>query len=145
MKKIFLGSDHGGYELKQKVRDHLLMQDYEVIDEGCDSPESCDYPEFGAKVGKEVMAHEGSLGIVICGSGIGISIAANKVRGIRCALANSTELARLGREHNGANILAMGERTQFIDDPMEIVDTFLNTKVDIGERHERRRGILDKI
>ncbi len=145
MQKIFIGSDHGGHNLKAEVCEHLLLKNYEVIDLGCDNLESCDYPKFGEKVGEEVIAHPGSLGIVVCGSGIGISIAVNKVKGIRCALANSKELAKLGREHNGANVLAMGERTQFADDPLEIVDVFLDTEVDDAERHKRRRSMLDKM
>ncbi len=143
MTKIYIGSDHGGFELKAKVKDYLTSESYEVEDLGCESSDSCDYPNFGKAVGEAVVGNEGSLGIVICGSGIGVSIAVNKVQGVRCALANSNELARLGREHNGANILAMGERTQFIDDPLEIVNSFLNTNIDQGERHERRRKLLD--
>ena len=100
-------------------------------------------PNFGKAVGEAVAKDESSLGIVVCGSGIGISIAANKVSGVRCALCNSMELAKLGREHNGANVLAMGERTAFMDDPLEIVEMFLETKVDEGERHVKRRGLLD--
>ena len=88
------------------------------------------------------MADEGSLGIVLCGSGLGISMAANRVAGARAALANSVELARLGREHNGANVLALGARTQFMDDPIDIVKTFLSTDIDTAERHERRRSQL---
>jgi len=143
--KLFIGSDHGGFVLKQKVKTFIAnrFSDLEIIDVGCDSAEICDYPIFGKKVAEEVLAHEGSLGIVICGSGVGISIAANRVNGIRAVLANSVELAKLGRQHNGAQILAMGERTQFIDQPEEIVSAFLNTEVDISERHEKRRGLLD--
>ena len=144
MKKIYIGSDHGGFLLKQKVKAHLSSK-YDIEDVGCNSDESCDYPIFGVKVGQAVIANPDSLGIVICGSGVGISIAANRVKSVRCVLANSTELARLGREHNGANVLAMGERTPFIDEPLEIVDTFLNTAVDEHERHERRRKLLDAI
>ncbi len=144
MKKIFIGSDHAGFQLKQKVKAHL-SSNYDIEDVGCDSAESCDYPNFGMKVGQAVVANPDTLGIVICGSGVGISIAANRVKGIRCVLANSVELARLGREHNGANVLAMGERTSFVDQPLEIVDTFLSTAVDEHERHERRRQLLDAI
>lgn len=143
MQKIYLGSDHGGYELKQKVREYLEKGKYEIKDLGCDSAESCDYPDFGKAVGESVVKDEGSLGIVICGSGIGISMAANKVKGARVALANSVQLAGLGREHNGANILAMGERTNFMDDPIDIVHVFLSTKIDQSERHERRRNLLN--
>ncbi len=142
MKKIYIGSDHGGFKLKQTVKEYLEERDYTVKDLGCDSTDSCDYPEFGKAVAEKVVADSGSLGIVICGSGIGISIAANRVQGARCALANSTELAELGRQHNGANVLALGARTQFMDDPMDIVETFLKTEIDEGERHERRRAQL---
>lgn len=145
MMKIFLGSDHGGFGLKQKVKSYLISQGYEIEDLGCDSTDSVDYPQFGKAVGEAVVHNDGTVGIVICGSGIGISIAANKVQGVRAALANSTELARLGREHNGANVLAMGERTQFIDDPLEIVETFLNTSIDTSDRHERRRCQLNNV
>lgn len=144
--KIFMSSDHGGFLLKEKMKDFLETKNqYEVVDLGPNSAESVDYPLFGQKTGKMVMQNPESLGVVICGSGIGISIATNKVKGIRCALCNSKELAQLAREHNGANVLAMGERTQFLDDPQEILETFLNTKVDQGERHERRRKMLDEI
>ena len=145
MKKIFLGSDHGGFELKRKILEYLLSGGYEVEDVGCESDESCDYPVFGVAVGEKVVANEGSFGVVVCGSGIGISIAANKVSGVRCALANSKELASLGREHNGANVLALGERTKFIDDPLEILDVFLKTQMDMSDRHVRRRNMLDNL
>ncbi len=143
--KIFIGSDHGGFELKQKVVEYLEKEEYPIEDLGCKNNESCDYPNFGAQVGKKVVETKGSKGIVICGSGVGISIAANKVKGVRCVLANSCELAQLGREHNGANILSMGERTKYIDDPLEIVKTFLSTDIDPGERHQRRREQLDAL
>lgn len=142
MTKIYLGSDHGGYLLKQSIAEYLETKDYIVEDLGCDSEDSCDYPEFGRLVAEKVVADEGSLGIVLCGSGLGISMAANRVPGARAALANSTELAELGRQHNGANILALGARTQFMDDVMDIVDTFLNTEVDESDRHQRRRSQL---
>jgi ribose 5-phosphate isomerase B len=144
MEKIYLGSDHGGFLLKQKVKDWLTDHHYEVEDLGCESAESCDYPVFGKMVALAVTGDPESLGIVICGSGVGISIAVNRFEGARAVLANSTELARLGREHNGANVLAMGERTQFIDEPLEILETFLSTDVDRGERHVRRREQLDQ-
>ena len=146
MQKIFMGSDHGGFVLKQKVKNYIdSLGGYIVEDLGCDTDASCDYPLFGAAVGKAVIAEAGSLGIVICGSGVGISIAANKVKGVRCALANSIEIATLCRQHNGANVLAMGERTQFINDPLDIVKTFLNTEVDLSERHQKRRDLLEDI
>jgi ribose 5-phosphate isomerase B len=142
MTKIYLGSDHGGFNFKQTVREFLEEKEYTIEDLGCDNADSCDYPEFGKAVAEKVVADSASLGIVICGSGIGISIAANRVAGARAALANSVELAELGRQHNGANILALGARTQFMDDPLDIVEKFLNTEVDESDRHERRRAQL---
>jgi len=141
MKKIYLGSDHGGFALKEEVKKFLTenFAGFSVEDLGCDSAESVDYPQFGRAVGEAVLADKNSLGIVICGSGVGIGIAANKVRGIRCVLANTVELAKLGRQHNGAQVLSMGGRTQFFDPWQEIVTTFLTTEIDEAERHERRR------
>jgi len=141
MKKIYIGSDHGGFDLKEEVKEFLAEKfaGFEVKDLGCDSAESVDYPEFGKAVGEAVIADKDSLGIVICGSGVGIGIAANKVEGIRCVTANSTELAKLGREHNGAQVLAMGARTLFMNDWWDIVETFLTTEMDEGDRHKRRR------
>jgi len=142
MTKIYLGSDHGGYKLKQTVIEYLEEKEFTVEDLGCNSEDSCDYPEFGKLVAENVVKDAGSLGIVICGSGVGISIAANRVPGARAVLANSTELAALGRQHNGANVLSLGARTQFMDDPIDIVETFLKTEVDESDRHERRRTQL---
>ncbi len=143
MKKIFLGSDHGGYELKQRIIQHLQKKGYDIEDVGWYSEESVDYPVFGAEVGRNVSEHDDALGIVVCGSGVGISIAANKIHGIRCALVNSCEVAKLSREHNDANVLALGGRTKFVDAPLKIVDVFLETKADEGERHKKRRRMLD--
>ncbi len=142
--KVFLGSDHGGFELKRRVIEYLKSQGYDTEDLGCVDTGSCDYPVYGRKVAKMVVKNLGSRGIIICGSGIGISIAANKVKGARCVMANSIELAHLGRSHNGANILAMGERTKFIDAPIKIVEEFLKVEEDKAERHKKRREQLDK-
>lgn len=145
MKKIIIGCDHGGFELKQKVIEYLKTKEYDIEDMGCFSKESTDHPIFAEKVAKQVVSTEASNGILICGSGLGMCIAANKIMGATCILANSIELARLGKEHNGANILAIGERTHFIDDALEIVDTFLNTPVNMGENYVRRRKIIDEM
>ena len=145
MKKIYLSSDHGGFELKLKVIEYLIENNYDAEDLGCENTESCDYPTFGAAVGEKVVANPETIGITICGSGIGISMAANKIKGARCAMANSKELAKLGRKHNGANILALGARTKFIDPPLKIVEEFLATQVDPDQRHVRRRGMLDQL
>ena len=106
--KIAIASDHGGFSLKGQIEEHLLARGLTVIDLGTDSEESVDYPIYGQKCGKAVTEGRADLGIVICGTGIGISIAANKIRGIRRALRTSTEMARLAKEHNNANVLALG-------------------------------------
>lgn len=139
--KIALGADHGGFELKEKVKTHLIKNGYEVLDLGTNSCDSVDYPEFGHAVGNVVAEKKAEFGIVICGTGIGISIAANKVAGIRAALCTNTTMARLTREHNNANILAMGGR--IIGDvlALEMVDVFLTTEFQ-GGRHVKR---IDKI
>ncbi|MCF7847189.1 MAG: RpiB/LacA/LacB family sugar-phosphate isomerase [Candidatus Gracilibacteria bacterium] len=143
--KLYLGSDHGGFELKAQVREFLQQKfpDVEIEDVGCDSSDSCDYPQFGKKVAEKVVSTPGSRGIIACGSGIGISIAANRVSGARAVLANSLELTQLGRQHNDANILAIGGRTKFYDPWEEIVTTFLTEETDMAERHARRREQLD--
>lgn len=140
--KIILGSDHGGYELKEKIKLHLLNKGIEIIDKGTYSLDSVDYPKYGRIVGESVVSGEGELGIVICGTGIGISIAANKVKGVRCALCHNTTTARLTREHNDANVLAIGGR--IIGDVLafEMVDIFINTKFE-GGRHLTRINCLE--
>lgn len=142
--KIALGADHGGFELKEKVKTHLIKNGYEVLDLGTNSCDSVDYPEFGHAVGNVVAEKKAEFGIVICGTGIGISIAANKVAGIRAALCTNTTMARLTREHNNANILAMGGR--IIGDvlALEMVDVFLTTEFQ-GGRHEKRINKIETI
>lgn len=146
MKKIFFGSDHAGFDLKEVLKTELLEKgEYEIIDLGTEEEDqSVDYPEYGKKVGEAVVENENSLGIIICGTGIGISVAANKVKGVIAAPINSCRAAELFRQHNGGNVLALGGRDmEYIDMPLEIVDTFLNTPVDTGERHQRRRQSLE--
>lgn len=140
--KVALGCDHGGYELKIIVKEHLEKQGYEVLDLGCDSKESVDYPIYGKAVGEAVVEKKADCGIVICGTGIGISIAANKVKGVRAGLCMNTTMAKLTREHNNANVLAFGAR--IIGDvlALEIVDTFLNTEFQ-GGRHLRRVSMIE--
>ena len=139
---ISIGSDHGGYELKMAVIDHLKERGFECKDYGCYSLESCDYPEFGRAASMAVSTGECEKGIVICTTGIGISIAANKVKGVRCALCTSTELAKMTRLHNNANMLALGASAVSRELAMDIVDTFLDTEFSAEERHQRR---IDKI
>ena len=139
---ISIGSDHGGYELKMAVIDHLKEKGIECKDYGCYSLDSCDYPEFGRAAAKAVAEGECEKGIVICTTGIGISITANKVKGIRCALCTNTELAKMTRLHNNSNMLALGASVVSKELAMDIVDTFLNTEFSEEERHQRR---IDKI
>ena len=135
--KIALGSDHGGYELKKIIKEHLLDNGHEIIDYGTESSKSVDYPEYGFKVGQAVIAKTAELGLVICGTGIGISISANKVKGIRAALCTDSYMARMAREHNNANILALGARVIGPGLALDIVDAFLSTPFS-GQRHSKR-------
>ena len=140
--KIALGCDHGGYELKEKVKSHLEKKGYEVLDLGCHSTESVNYPVYGKAVGEAIAKKEADYGVVICGTGIGISIAANKVKGVRAALCMNTTMARLTREHNDANVLAFGARMVGDVLALEMVDTFLTTAFE-GGRHVARVEMLE--
>ena len=142
--KIAVASDHGGFALKETVREHLKGRGFEVMDLGTYSEESVDYPVYGRLCGQTVASGETDLGIVVCGTGIGISIAANKVHGIRCGLCTSVEMARLTKQHNNANILALGGRTTEPKLALEIVDTWLDTSFE-GGRHQRRVDMLDEM
>lgn len=142
---IAMGSDHGGYELKMKIKKHLEENGYEVKDFGCYDLSSCDYPDFGHAAAKAVASGECEKGIVVCTTGIGISIAANKVKGIRCALCTDAYLAKMTRLHNDANMLALGGGFTGPNLALEIVDTFLNTEFSNGENHIRRIGKLESI
>lgn len=140
---LALGCDHGGYELMQEVKAHLEKRGFDYRDFGCYSTESVDYPEYGKKVANAVAAGECELGILICGTGIGISIAANKVKGIRAALCADCFSAAATKEHNNANILAMGARTTGPGLALKIVDTFLDTPFSNDERHIRRINMIE--
>jgi ribose 5-phosphate isomerase B len=142
--KIAIASDHGGFALKQNVIMYLEAEGHEVSDLGCYSEESVDYPQFGRTCAQAVARHQADRGIVICGSGIGISIAANKVKGIRCALCTSVEMAKLSRQHNDANMLALGGRLTELPDALDIVRAWLTTEFE-GGRHERRVGQLNEM
>jgi len=141
--KIIIGSDHGGFELKNVIDEHLVKKGYSVEDLGCGSNKSCDYTGFGKAVAKKCV-EEKLLGILICGTGIGISITANKVPGARCAPCTNTTLARLAREHNDANILALGGRIIGTEVALDIVDTFLTTQFSREERHIRRISQIEE-
>lgn len=139
--KIALGSDHGGLKLKREIIKHLEKQGVEIKDFGTYSEASCDYPDFAEKVAEEVVRKNYDFGILVCGTGIGISIAANKIPGVRAALCSDTFSAHATREHNDANILALGERIVGPGLALDIVDAFLNAKFE-GDRHQKR---IDKI
>ncbi len=142
---IAIGSDHGGFDLKEAVKKHLESRGFEVADKGTYDKSSCDYPEFGHAVAKAVASGEAEKGIVICTTGIGISISANKVPGIRCALCSEPLSARMTRLHNDANVLAMGGGLIGENLAKEIVDVFLDTEFSGEERHQRRIDLIEKI
>jgi ribose 5-phosphate isomerase B len=143
--KIAIACDHGAYDYKETLKAMLLEEGYEVEDCGCHSTDSVDYPDYANAAAKLVAAGEVEKGIVLCGTGIGISIAANKVKGIRCALCTDTTMARLTREHNDANMLAMGQRTTGIEVCKDIVHAFLETPFSQGERHKARIAKISAI
>lgn len=140
---IALGSDHGGYGLKQEVIKHLKERGLEYKDYGCYSEESCDYPVYGRVVAEAVASGECERGIIICGTGIGISITANKVPGIRAALCHDCFSAEATRQHNDANVLAMGARVIGSGLAIKIVDIFLDTPFSNDERHVRRIDMIE--
>ena len=141
MMKIAIGCDHGGLEYKDAVKKHLLSKGYEVIDVGTNSLDSCHYPIYGAEVGRKVASGECRFGIVICTSGEGISIAANKIKGVRCGLAYNDDVARLMRQHNDANVIGFGQKFMALDDVIRRVDIFLNTEFE-GGRHQTRVDLI---
>ena len=141
---IAVASDHGGFELKNRVREHLKERGFKVVDLGTDSEESVDYPVYGKACAETVASGKADLGVVCCGTGIGISIAANKVKGIRCGLCTSVEMAELTKKHNNANMIALGGRTTDPDLALHIVDRWLDTDFE-GGRHQRRVDMLDEM
>ena len=136
--KIAIASDHGGVELKSVLISHMKERNMDVIDCGTHSKESCDYPDYAKKVAEAILAGECEKGILICGTGIGITIAANRYEGIRAANCTNSFMAEATREHNDANILGMGARVIGVGTALKIVDTFLNTPFSNDERHKRR-------
>ncbi len=138
--KIAIAADHGGFELKEALKQHYA--DLDLIDLGTYSADSVDYPDYAQKVARAILSEQADLGILICGTGIGISIAANRYKGIRAALLYSAEAARLAKAHNNANILVFGGRTMAVDDVINRIDTFMQTSYE-GGRHQRRLNKLD--
>jgi len=134
---IILGSDHAGFELKEALKKHLEEKGLECIDKGTYSTDSVDYAPIAVEVSREVLNNEGALGVLCCGTGIGISIAANKVKGIRAACCSNVFCAKMTRMHNNANIIALGGRVTDIETAKEMVDVFIETPFE-GGRHQRR-------
>ena len=142
--KIAVASDHGGFALKEEIRKYLITEGIEVADLGTYNEESVDYPEYGKLCAEAVVSGKADKGVVCCGTGIGISIAANKVKGARCALCTDTAMAVLARKHNDANMLALGGRTTDVAGAIEIIKVWLETEFE-GGRHKRRVGALDEM
>ena len=141
---IGIGSDHGGYVLKEEIKKHLEKREIAYKDYGCDAEEACDYPVYAKEVAHAVASGKCTEGILICGTGIGISIAANKVNGIRAALCHDCFSAKAAKEHNQANILAMGARVIGAGLALSITDVFLNTNFSHEERHTKRIQMIEE-
>ena len=139
--KIAMGNDHSAVEMKNIIKEHLISKGYEVMDLGTNSEESCDYPVYGEKVGRAVASGEADLGIAICGTGVGISLAANKVKGIRACVCSEPYTAKLSRMHNNSNVLASGARVEGSELAKMIVDEWLAAEFE-GGRHQRRVDLI---
>ena len=140
---IAIGSDHAGFEMKEALKAHLKDRGYEVQDFGTDSDASCDYPEFAKAVSHAVADGKAEKGVLICGTGIGMSMAANKIKGIRAAVVGDAFSAQATREHNDANVLCMGARVIDLEKATQFLDIFLDTQFSEGENHIRRIGKLE--
>ena len=144
-RRIAIGCDHGGFALKKELIPFIDSLGYETIDIGCYDENSVDYPDVAFSLAEKVGSGEISRGIIVCGTGIGVSICANKVRGVRCALCTDETMARLTREHNDANMMAMGARVIGIGLALDIVDEFLTTEFSGAERHIRRVDMIHQL
>lgn len=142
--KIAIGNDHSAVEIKTIIKEHLESKGHEVLNLGTDSSESCDYPVYGEKVGRAVVSGEADLGIVICGTGLGISLAANKVKGVRACVCSEPYTAIMSRRHNNANVLAFGARVVGTELAKLIVDEWLAAEFE-GGRHQRRVDMIMEI
>ncbi len=143
--RIAVGSDHAGFALKNRLRDLLKGEGHDVVDFGTHSPESADYPEYARLVGNAISSGECDLGVLVCGSGLGMCIAANKVRGVRAVTVMEPVAARLSRQHNNANVICLGERLIGPDLAVEAVRAFVATPFSGLERHARRVALIDEI
>lgn len=142
MKKIIVASDHGGYELKNNIKEYLIDLNYEVTDIGTDTKESCDYPVFANKLCERILSGEFEKGILFCGTGLGMALAANRHKGIRAVCVSDTYSAKMSREHNNSNVLTLGERVLGFGLAREIVDVWLKSEFSSG-RHQKRLDMLD--
>lgn len=139
--KISMACDHGGLELKNALKAHLVSSGYEVCDFGTYTTDSCDYPDYAKLAAQAVSTGECDFGVVVCTTGIGVSIVANKVKGVRCALCQNVDMATMTRKHNNANVIAFGQKYTSVADAIAMTDAFLTTEFE-GGRHQRR---VDKI
>ncbi len=142
--KVAIGSDHAGFEYKEMIKKYLEEKGFEVIDKGTYSNERTDYPIYAEKVAKAVANGEADRGILICGTGIGMSITANKIKGVRAALCQNDFMAKMARKHNNSNILCLGQRVVGTDHALSIVDTFFSTDFE-GGRHKDRINLISEI
>ncbi len=144
MKAIILGADHGGYELKEQIKAHLTERGFEVSDVGTHSAESCDYPVYASRLCQEILDGQAELGILVCGTGVGMSIAANKHRGIRACCCSEPFSAEMTRRHNDSNVLCLGGRVVDTELGLALADIFVDTEFE-GDRHIRRLDLIEKI
>lgn len=141
--KILIASDHGGFELKEKIKNYLLEKDFEILDLGTNSTSSCDYPIFAKKLCKEILNNTAQKGILVCGTGLGMQITANRFKGIRAACVSDTYSAKMSKEHNNSNVLCLGARVLGFGLAIEILEVWLNTDFQ-GERHQKRLSMIDE-
>ncbi len=142
---VYIGSDHAGFKMKEQLHKHLQEAGFDATDLGTFTEDSCDYPDIAREVSEKVKEHEGSLGILMCGTGIGMSMAANKMRGIRAAMVTDENMAEMSRKHNNANVLCMGARISTPEMITKMTDKFLATTFDSEERHARRVQKIDEL
>ena len=141
--KVFLGADHAGYKLKEKIKKFLAKKSTQFEDFGTNSEESCDYPDFAKKVAKAVQKNKGSFGVLVCGTGTGTAITANRFKGVRAVQATTNYLAQMAREHNNANVISLGARVTPEKDALKFVETILKTPFSNEERHVKRVKKID--
>ena len=142
--KICLGCDHGGFLLKEEVKKHFASTDIEIVDFGCFDNDRVDYPEFGIKVARSVASGECNYGVLICTTGIGMSIVANKIRKVRAALVTNLEAAQLTREHNDSNVICLGAKYTSVEDAISYIETFIKTEFS-GGRHTNRVNMIKEV